>query len=65
MGEEEYKTFWGVGTSGISTKSTKFTMKFSSGFVNIIHIRITASSHLNNVIRNCAKRKVVTQILDV
>jgi hypothetical protein len=65
MGEEEYKKFLGAGTSGISTKATKFAMKFSSGFANIIHIRITASSHLNNVIGNCAKRKVATQILDV
>jgi hypothetical protein len=60
MGEQVYKKFWGAGTSGISMKATKFTMKFSSGFANTIHIRISASSHRNNVIGNCANRKVVT-----
>jgi hypothetical protein len=65
MGEHEYKKFWGAGTSGISKKATKFITKFSSGFANIIYIRISASSHRNNVISNYANRKVVTRILDV
>jgi len=65
MGEQEYKKFWGAGTSGISMKATKFTTSFSSGFANIIHTRISPSSHRNNVIGNYANTKVVTWILEV